>query len=195
MVVFAALPLCAQQTVSLRVTGKVESVQTTRSDFGKLRKGLREANWIVTSNSPVPAKVPLAAIVQQIKVVQGISILMPHSSAAAVQDAQGRNPLNTIARVGTGLIGGLASCEGIHVCGAGGSWPNIILGAELGGLLIQSVLPTLPTHALQSITSMMPDPLAFDAFGTMSGAIIVEVGKKTSEPPLLDETIQVTTSK
>lgn len=192
------LPLCAQQTVSMHITGKVESAQTSRVDFGKLRKGLREANWIVTSESPTAAKISLAAIVQQAQRyvgVAGVSILMPHSSAAAVQDAQGRNPINTIARVGTGLIGTLASCEGVHVCGAGGSWPHVILGAKLGALVIQTLLPTIPTHALQSITAMMPDPVILDPYGTVSGVIIVELAKRRPEPPVLDEMIEVAIPK
>lgn len=187
--------LCAQQTVNLHVSGQLQSSSTTKRNFGRMPKGYRGADWIVTSDSPAPVKIPLARILQEIHTGPGITILSRVSSTSVVQDAQGRNPINSIARVGSGLIGGLASCEGIHVCGAGGSWPNVILGAELGALLIQSVLPTLPSHALQSITALMPDPVVLDPYGTVPGMIIVEVRKGTTEPPPLDEMISIVIPK
>ena len=98
-------------------------------------------------------------------------------------------------RIFGGLATALVACEGLKACGTGGSWPKVILGTEIGAVIVQSVIPTLPSHALQSITAMLPDPVALDPYGTVSGMIIVELGKHAAEPGPLDETIQVTIPK
>lgn len=195
ILILAALPLCAQQSVTLHVSGQIQSAKTSAVNFGRLRKGLRAADWTVTSNSTVALKIPIARILQEIHSVPGISILSRISSTSAVEDAQGRSLVGAIGRIGMGGIGTLATCEGIKLCGTGGSWGTAVFGAEIGALLIQGVLPTLPTHALQSITAMLPDPVVLDPFGTASGMIIVELSKKAPEPGPLDEMITVLIAK
>jgi len=154
-------------------------------------KNYRAADWTVTNESAQPVKISLARILQLIKPGPGISILSPTSSAAVVQDAQGSSPLNATARIGTGVVGGLATCEGLKICPSGGSWSKVVLGAEVLTLVMQYVLPTLPSHALQSIPAMLPAVLNIDPFGSVPGMIIVELAPKTSVPEDLDITLTI----
>ena len=116
--------LCAQQTVSLRVTGQLQSAQTSRRNWGRMAKQYRGADWTVTSNTAAPIKIPIARLLQEIHTVSGVSILSRVSSTSVVEDAQGRSPINTGVRIFTGLVTGLVACEGLHACGVGGSWPG-----------------------------------------------------------------------
>lgn len=183
-------PHCKAQTVSLHVTGSVQSAATSQRNFGKLPKNYRAADWIVTNDSAQPVKISLARVLQYIKTGPGVSILSPTSSASVVQDAQGRNPLNSVARIGTGVVGGLATCEGLRICPAGGSWSTVVLGAEVATLVMQYVLPTLPSHALQSIPAMLPAILNIDALESVPGMIIVELTAKAA-PADLDVSLTV----
>lgn len=174
------------QTVSLRITGQLQSARTTKRNFGRLPKGYRAADWTVTSNSAQPVKVSLARLLQEVHPGPGVSILSGVSATSVVEDAQGSNPLGTVSRVGTGLVSGIAVAQGLKIVPAGGSWPLVILGAEVATLTMQYVFPTLRTHALESITAMMPPELSLDAFGTQSGMVIVEIGEKAAAPAPLD---------
>ena len=189
------IPLYGQQIVSLRVTGQLQSTVTTKRNFGRLPKQYRAADWTVTSNAAAPLKIPIARLLQEIHTTAGILILSRVSSASVVEDAQGSSPINMGVRIFGGLATALVACEGLKACGTGGSWPKVILGTEIGAVIVQSVIPALPSHALQSITAMLPDPVALDPYGTVSGMIIVELGKHVAEPGPLDETIQVTVPK
>ena len=189
------LPLYGQQTVSLRVSGQIQSKKTSSRNFGRLPKNYRAADWTVTSNAAAPLKIPIARLLQEIHTAAGISILSRVSSTSVVEDAQGSSPINMGVRIFGGLATALVACEGLKACGTGGSWPKVILGTEIGAVIVQSVIPTLPSHALQSITAMLPDPVALDPYGTVSGMIIVELGKHVAEPGPLDETIQVVVPK
>lgn len=185
------LPAAEQTTLNLHVTGQVQSVATTKRNFGRLPKGYRAADWTVTNQSAQPVKVSLARLLQEIHPGRGVSILSGVSATSVVEDAQGSNPLNTVARVGSGIVAGLAVGQGLKIIPSGGSWPTVILGAEVATLVMQYVFPTLQTHALQSITAMMPATLALDALGTESGMVIVELAKKSADPPTLDLTISI----
>lgn len=184
----AFAPPVLAQTISLHVTGSVQSADTSRRNFGKLPKQYRAADWTVTNNSPQAIKIPLARILQLIKAAPGVSILSPTSSTSVVQDAQGSNPLSSISRVGTGVVGGFATCEGLKICPSGGSWSQVVLGAEILTLVMQYVLPTLPSHALQSIPAMLPAVLNIDALDSLPGMIIVELAAKVV-PADLDVTL------
>lgn len=181
----ASTTFAQTQSVELYITGKVQSTQTTKRNFGRLPRGYRAADWTVTNESAQPIKVALARLIQEVSTAPGVSILSATSATSVVQDAQGSNPLNTVARVGTGVVSGIAVGQGLKIIPTGGSWPLAILGAEVGTLFVQYVFPTLQTHALQSITAMMPTMLSLDAFGTEPGMVIVELARYTPDPPEL----------
>ena len=184
-----------QQTVSLRVTGHLQSRATGASNFGHLSKQYRVADWTVSTDPPTAIKVPIEWIIQKIqgKIPAGVAVLSPNSSQSVVEDAQGRTALSTFTRVGTSVLGGFAMCEGTHVCPTGGSWGKVVTGAE-GFALLLGIIPSFLCHAVRSITGMMPNPVTLDAENlyTQPGMIIVELGKHVAEPGPLDETTQVT---
>ncbi len=191
---FIAITASAQTT--LQITASIQSRQTTTANFGRLPSRYFAADWTITSNSPTAIKVPLAWVIQQVQAQKAISpdvsVLAPTSSNSVIQGAQGRNPVNTVARIGGGIVSGFAACVGLKSCPSGGSWSTVALGLEITALTIQYVFPTLQSHALQSISGMLPPVLNFDPTdNTVSGMIIVEVPKKTAIPGILITSIQL----
>lgn len=189
-----ALP-CFGQVATLHVTGQVQSRRTTEFNFGRLPKGYRAADWVISNESPVAVKFALARIQQQIKVGNGVSILSRVSSISVVQDAQSSSPESLIGRIGLGLVGGSAAAKVAGIIPATG-WGNYaVLGSGGLALLIQYILPVVKSHAVLSISGMMPDPIKLDPFETLPGMIIVELGKKTPDPPRLDVTVSIPTGE
>lgn len=176
------------QPITVRVTGEIQSRSTSTKNFGHLPKRYRAADWTITSESPAPLKISVARIAQDVTAGPGITILSRTSSISVVADAQGRNPVNTVARVGTGAIGAIAASQALKVLPAAGGWGGtVILGAELATLAIQYILPTLPTHAVRSIGDMLPETLNLDPFGTATGVVIVELDKGTTVSGKFDQ--------
>jgi hypothetical protein len=180
----------AQTSVQLHITGELQSQKTARANFGRLPKQYRAADWTVSSNSPEAVKIPLARLIQAIGPIPATTVLSRTSSTSVVQDAQGNNPLNATLRVGNGIISGAVAAEALHAIPATGWGPKAVLGAEIGSLVLQFVFPTLQSHAVLSITAMMPDPVVLDPFGTVAGMVIVERAKGAAEVPL-DVTVSV----
>ena len=73
--------LYGQQTVSLRVSGQIQSKKTSSRNFGRLPKNYRAADWTVTSNAAAPLKIPIARLLQEI-----------HTTAASRSSAGYRAP-------------------------------------------------------------------------------------------------------
>ncbi len=182
----------ALTAANLHITGAVQSRKTSEINLGHLPKQYRAADWTITSDSPAPLKVSLARIRQAIQAGPGITILSRISSIDVVQDAQGSNPINTVARVGSGIVGAAAAAQALKVIPAAGGWgSSVILGAEVFTLALQYVFPTLRSHAVQSITEMLPENINLDPMGTASGMVIIELGKKVPDPPPLDVIISI----
>ena len=187
----------SETSACLHVTGQLQSRDVSGLDFGRLQKGLRGADWTVSVDPPVPIKVSMSWILQRVHIASGISVLSRASSLAAMQDAQGRSPRNKIVAISSGAISGFGACEGAHICGTSNGWTYALAGAYGLGLLIQYIIPALPSHSLQTAAAVMPDPISLDGTNlyTQPGMIIVELGKHVAEPGPLDETIQVTIPK
>lgn len=193
---FASAAAAQTKPVTFQVTASIQSRQTTTANFGKLPSRYFAADWTITSDSTTAIKVPLAWVIQQVQekgvLPANVGVLGPTSSNSVIQEAQGRSPLNTAARIGTGIISGFAACEGLKACPSGGSWAHVTLGVELAALTLQYVFPALQSHALQSISGMLPQVLNFDpTANTVSGIIIVEIPKNTPPPGVLVTSIEM----
>lgn len=190
--VLACASAIAGQDVVLHVTGRIESSSTSYRNFGRLPKQYRAADWTVSNESPAAVKIPLARILQEIKTDPDIAVLSRTSSISVVQDAQGRNPVETITRVGTGITGAAAGAEALKLIPSLGWGGYVVIGSGALTLALQYIFPTLRSHAVQSITGLLPETISLDPYGTQDGIVIVEaIGKRFAGPGALDVRITI----
>ena len=161
-----------------------------------MKSGYRAADWVVSNRSAVAVKIPLPLIMQQVipTLPAGISVLSPISNASVVADAQGASVLGRVESIGGGVVSAVAGGVAIKLIPLTGWGAYAVYGAAGATILLQTVFPAFHSHALQSITGMLPSVLALDPYdGTVSGMVIVERTGKTPWPMAdLDKDIQVT---
>jgi len=126
------------------------------------------------SGSSVKIALPLILAKVAPSLPGGISILSPISNGSVVADAQGSSLAGKLQRGATATIGTVAGGVAMKIIPVTGAGAYVIFGAEAVAIVAQYVFPALQSHALQSITGMLPSVLSLDSWGSVSGMVIVE---------------------
>lgn len=184
-------PALHAQTADLRVTAQILR-GSAEAMFGKLPKAIRVAQVQVCSNRADPVTLPLARIVQQVKLSNGATVLTGDAALAVVAAAQGSSPLQIGLRTASAVGAGIKSLAVLGVIQPNTSWGAALtmtsdlleLGRAIAGTSASS-------HQLLSIgKEMLPDPLSIAALGcAQPGIAIVEVptkSKKSDIPSSID---------
>lgn len=172
ILLLAALPATGQ----LRVTAQTLSAPTTRAMFGALPRQVTAASVQACNQTSEALTVPLARIVQQVRLTDGWSILPRDAALVIVSQAQGRGKWATAFRyvgAATGTVSTLSTLQIIKPNTTIGSW--IIIATAIVGVASSQFSQAATTHNLLAVSSeALPDPLQLPALGCASGITLVE---------------------
>jgi hypothetical protein len=144
--------------------------------FGRLPKQISAAAVQTCNQTGDALTVPLARLMQEVRVTQGITVLPRDASLVVIAQAQGQSRWNTAIRwigAASGTVSTLSVLGIIKPNTLIGSW--IIFGTAIIAVAGQQANSAHSTHSLLAITSeSLPDPLQLPAAGCATGIVLVE---------------------
>lgn len=166
------------QNPMLRLTAQTLSKSTTTAMFGRLPKGILAVSVQVCSNSADPATIPIARIIQQVKLASTYTILPKDAAASVVDAAHGSSPLGISLRIGFTVVELAAIAAGWS--GLSETVKGTLNSAAIAGSSVINVLQTnVPSHTnLTFANEMLSDPLSLPALGCATGMAMVEADAK-----------------
>ena len=172
ILLLAALPCYGQ----LRITAQTLSAPTTRAMFGPLPNQVTAASVQACNQSSEAVTVPLARLVQQVRLTDGLTILPRDAALVVVAQSQGRGKWATAGRyIGatTGTVSVLSTLQIIKANNAIGA--SIIFATAIAGVAAQQFGAAAATHNLLAVSSeALPDPLQLPPAGCATGITLVE---------------------
>lgn len=175
LIYFLALTAAAQDVPdALHVTAELLLKPTTKAMFGQLPKAYGAASVGICNDTDTTQTVPLMRVAQQIRIVNGPTLLPKDVAIAVIAAAQGKSFWNTALRVSVAAVSLAAIAGGWS--GLNTTWKGILTDGSLtGNQLIAVIGSAIPTHVLLSLSQeSLPDPLQLSPRGCVSGIVLVE---------------------